>query len=162
MDKMIKWLKREPSSLVVADLGCGEAALAASVPQKVHSFDLVAPNGHVVACDISDVPLKGGVVDIVVFCLALMGTNYPDFLREAHRIVKLGGRLKIAEITSRIKDIEKFVRLVEGLGFTSTKVDQSNPFFMMLEFKKSAKASGPAPDAASAGRALGPCIYKRL
>ena len=127
----------------------------------MHSFDLVAPNEHVVACDISHVPLKGNTVDIVVFCLALMGTNYPDFLREAHRIVNLGGRLKIAEITSRIKDINKFVQLVEGLGFTKVKVDQSNPFFMMLEFKKSAKVTGPAPDTAKAGRALGPCIYKR-
>ena len=118
---MIKWLKKEADSLVVADLGCGEAVLAASVPQKVHSFDLVAPNPHVVACDISRVPLAGSEVDIVVFCLALMGTNYPDFLREAHRIVKVGGRLKIAEITSRIKDINKFVELVQGLGFTKVK-----------------------------------------
>ena len=38
-----EWLKAtKPASHVVADLGCGDAELAASVPQRMHSFDLVA------------------------------------------------------------------------------------------------------------------------
>ena len=36
------------------------------------------------------VPLKPASVDVVVFCLSLMGTNLVDFLREAHRVLKLG------------------------------------------------------------------------
>lgn len=55
VDSFIKELKRASKDLVVADLGCGEAAIAASVPQKVHSFDLVAHNERVVACDIAHV-----------------------------------------------------------------------------------------------------------
>lgn len=40
---------------MVADFGCGDAKLARSVPQKVHSFDLVALNDSVTACDMSHV-----------------------------------------------------------------------------------------------------------
>jgi len=56
-------------------MGCGEAHLALSVKNKVHSFDLVAVNERITACDMAHVPLKDGCVDIVVFCLALMGVN---------------------------------------------------------------------------------------
>lgn len=41
--------------MVVADLGCGEAKIAKTVPHKVYSFDLVAANESVTACDISSV-----------------------------------------------------------------------------------------------------------
>lgn len=37
-------------------------------------------------------------VDVAVFCLALMGTDYPAFLAEAHRVLKPSGRLWIAEV----------------------------------------------------------------
>jgi ribosomal RNA-processing protein 8 len=71
-------------------LGCGEAKISSSVPNKVHSFDLVAANESVVACDISSVPLEDNSVDITIFCLSLMGTNVQDFLKEANRILKMG------------------------------------------------------------------------
>ena len=51
---------------MVADLGCGEAQIAASVPQHVHSFDLVAVNDRVVACDIAAVPLPDAAVDVAI------------------------------------------------------------------------------------------------
>jgi ribosomal RNA-processing protein 8 len=67
-------------------MGCGEGRLglelqgykADSGSKKatvVHSFDLVSPSPHVVAADIAHVPLEDASVDIVVFCLSLMGTN---------------------------------------------------------------------------------------
>ena len=37
-------------------------------------------------------------MDIAVFCLALMGTDYPSFLAEAHRVLKPRGHLWIAEV----------------------------------------------------------------
>lgn len=79
-----------PKGHVIADFGCGEAKLAASVAQKVHSFDLVASNDTVTACDMSKVPLSNASVDVVVFCLSLMGTNLRDYLLEANRVLKLG------------------------------------------------------------------------
>lgn len=37
-------------------------------------------------------------VDIAIFCLALLGTDYPTFLEEAHRVLKPHGLLWIAEV----------------------------------------------------------------
>lgn len=71
-------------------MGCGEAKLSKSVPQKVHSFDLVSSDPNVIACDMSRTGLKNESVDIVVFCLSLMGTNLTDYLKEANRILKHG------------------------------------------------------------------------
>lgn len=42
-------------SAVVADLGCGDAKISASVKNKVHSFDLVAANDRVTSCDMAHV-----------------------------------------------------------------------------------------------------------
>ncbi|KAJ1474324.1 methyltransferase-domain-containing protein, partial [Baffinella frigidus] len=56
VDIIIKELKKLPKSTVVADLGCGDARVAEVLPNKVHSFDLVAQNERVVACDISKAP----------------------------------------------------------------------------------------------------------
>ena len=61
---------------VIGDFGCGDAELARLLPQnKVHSFDLVAANDTVVACDMKRVPLKAATLDAAVYCLSLMGTN---------------------------------------------------------------------------------------
>jgi ribosomal RNA-processing protein 8 len=100
-------------SVVVADFGCGDAQLAKDLlqvkgkggkcPFVVHSFDLVAPNDLVTACDMAHVPLPNESVDVGIFCLSLMGTNLADFVREAHRVLKRNGRLQIAEVRSRIE-----------------------------------------------------------
>ncbi len=38
----------------------------------MHSFDLVAANERVVACDMSNVPLDSASVDVAIFCLSLV------------------------------------------------------------------------------------------
>jgi len=62
LDSIIAWLRSKHPRAVVADMGCGDARLSVSLtPQnKVHSFDLVAPNPNprgIIACDIARVPL---------------------------------------------------------------------------------------------------------
>lgn len=79
-----------PKEYIVADLGCGDGRLAKSVPQKVHSFDLVSSDPLITACDMSHTPLLASQVNIVVFCLSLMGTNLKDYIIEANRILKTG------------------------------------------------------------------------
>jgi len=103
LDRIIAEVRKGSPRAVVADLGCGEARLAASVPNLVHSFDLVAASSRVTACDIADLPLEAASVDIAVFCLSLMGTDFLSFLREAARVLRAGGRLIIAEVKSRFE-----------------------------------------------------------
>ena len=57
VQQAIAWLKGKPPSWVAADFGCGDAQLAASVPHKVHSLDLVASVPGVIACNVADTPL---------------------------------------------------------------------------------------------------------
>eukprot|EP00090_Calanus_glacialis_P041839 TRINITY_DN74388_c0_g1_i1.p1 TRINITY_DN74388_c0_g1~~TRINITY_DN74388_c0_g1_i1.p1 ORF type:complete len:539 (-),score=231.21 TRINITY_DN74388_c0_g1_i1:48-1664(-) len=148
---------------VIADFGCGEARLARSVENKVHSFDLVAANETVTACDMANVPLEDNTVDVTVFCLALMGTNTRDFLFEATRVLKVGGTLKIAELESRFQgeacSIDKFIESVEKFGFKNSCNDLKKDFFYFLDFKKvqgGKKKKGKLPEIE-----LKPCLYKK-
>ncbi|KAJ2958688.1 hypothetical protein NQZ79_g5710 [Umbelopsis isabellina] len=137
VDVMIDYLRTMPTSTVVADFGCGDAKIAHTLTKhKVLSFDLVAKNDKVVACDIAKLPLPDGLVDVAIFCLSLMGTNYVDFVREAHRVLKEGGELKVAEVISRFSDVDAFIQLMEELGFEFMDKDDSNKMFILLDFVK--------------------------
>ena len=88
---MAQLLKSARPGTVVADFGCGEAELARTFANSqlvFHSFDLVARNEFITACDISKVPLADASVDVAIFCLSLMGTNFMDFLKEAKRVLR--------------------------------------------------------------------------
>ena len=92
----------------------------ASDPEEVLSFwfpeeDLLTAD--VVACGMAHVPLDDETLDVAIFALSLMGTNFTDYLREAHRTLKLDGHLHIIESTSRFTDQEQFVENLRGLGF---------------------------------------------
>lgn len=120
LDDIIKYLSTQDRSWKIIDLGCGEARLAKEVPQQnVMSFDLVAVNDTVTACDISKLPLEDKYADVAVFCLSLMGTDYSDFLIEARRVLRAKGLMIIAEVASRFAghNPSSFVAGVESLGF---------------------------------------------
>ncbi|KAK4204123.1 putative ribosomal RNA-processing protein 8 [Triangularia verruculosa] len=93
----------------IADLGCGDAKLSSTLqPFKrklkldIHSFDLqTGGNPLVTKADIANLPLEPSSADVVIFCLALMGTNWTDFIEEAYRILRWKGELWVAEIKSR-------------------------------------------------------------
>ncbi|RKP36842.1 methyltransferase-domain-containing protein [Dimargaris cristalligena] len=167
VDIYIADLAKRPTTLVVADMGCGEAKLAQSVPQKVHSFDLVAGNEYITACDIAHTPLPNEEVDLVIFCLALMGTNFLDFIQEAHRILKPNGNLWIAEVISRFTNIGKFVKTLTRMGFRLLNRDDSNKMFIQFEFQKiparqtEGELDGPSDKPITTVELLKPCIYKR-
>ncbi|XP_071989663.1 ribosomal RNA-processing protein 8 [Engystomops pustulosus] len=156
--QIIKYIKNRPPSLVIADFGCGDALLARSVRNIVHSFDLVALNDRVTVCDMAEVPLPDGSVDVAVFCLSLMGKNLSDFLREANRVLKTSGVLLVAEVSSRFDDIRQFLQAMSHLGFKSVNKNVENSHFYLFEFSK----SGRARDASRhAGLQLKPCLYKK-
>ena len=62
----------------------------------------------------SQTRLPNGCLNVAVFCLSLMGTNYLDFLREAHRTLAPRGLLRIAEVASRMADVPAFVVRASG------------------------------------------------
>lgn len=160
VDVIIENLGGLPKHFRVADFGCGEAKIAASVGQKVFSFDLVAVNERVTACDMSNVPLNDASMDVAVFCLSLMGTNYADCIREAHRVLKQGGLLKVAEVVSRIPSMDNFVAMIECLGFDLLTSSTGNPMFVLLDFRKN-RAKPEKVSEQEAAQVLQPCIYKR-
>ena len=94
----------------------------------VHSFDHVAINDNVVACDIAHVPLDDETLDVAVFSLSLMGANFADYLREAYRTLKLDGQLHILEATERFSDRSAFIKSLEGLGFAIDSVEDKWKF----------------------------------
>lgn len=44
-------------------------------------------------------------VDVALFSLSLMGSNFTDYLREAYRVLKIDGQLQIWEAVSRFDDV---------------------------------------------------------
>ncbi|XP_018008155.1 25S rRNA (adenine-N(1))-methyltransferase isoform X2 [Hyalella azteca] len=158
LDIIIDWLKIQDSSWVVADFGCGEGELAERVQQKVHSLDLVAIKPHVTACDMAHTPLRPQSVNVAVFCLSLMGTNVSDFIKEANRTLKPGGILKIAEVESRITNVEEFVAKIQKFGFKCCKKPVNHNYFVSFDFKKvkDVKNRENLPVIK-----LKPCLYKK-
>ncbi|KAE8363184.1 methyltransferase-domain-containing protein [Aspergillus caelatus] len=105
-------LPRRPNgTCTIADLGCGDAQLArALIPsaQKLklnfHSYDLHAPEGSpITKADISNLPVNDGSVDVAIFCLSLMGTNWVSFVEEAWRVLRSDGKGEcwVSEVKSR-------------------------------------------------------------
>ncbi|KAK6155228.1 hypothetical protein DH2020_009476 [Rehmannia glutinosa] len=162
-DIIIKWIKDHSPSFIVADFGCGDARLAKSVKNKVYSFDLVANDASVIACDMSRTPLDDSSVDVAVFCLSLMGTNFPSYLLEANRVLKPHGWLLIAEVKSRFDpsnggaDPYNFVKAISELGFAPVSEDFSNKMFILFYFKKKEKRKPKDIEWPE----LKPCLYKR-
>ncbi|XP_015708027.1 ribosomal RNA-processing protein 8 isoform X2 [Coturnix japonica] len=157
VDSIIQRLRQRSASLVVADFGCGDCKIANSVRNKVHCFDLVPLSPLVTVCDMAKVPLADESVDIAVFCLALMGTNLQEILEEANRVLKLGGTLMVAEVSSRFEELRAFMNGMAQLGFKSGRKDVSSSFFFLLEFTK---VRPPSHRPCPALRLL-PCRYKR-
>ena len=121
---------------IVADLGCGENLLAQEIPNKVHSFDYVAIDDSVTECDISKTPLGNGQVDASVLCLSLMGVNYEQYLKEAHRILKPYGNIFIAEPLNKWENKSQLlIEKVTEIG-AQLVTKQISDRFIYLQFLK--------------------------
>lgn len=136
----LRWLS-ERSGLVVGDFGCGEALVAkgAGEAHRIHSFDHVAVDDTVVACDVSKVPLEDGTLDLAIFCLSLMGTNFTDYIREAHRCLRLDGYLHLWEPTSYFDDVGKFTSALAKLGFDVMAPESAGAFTRIYAVRNAKK-----------------------
>jgi SAM-dependent methyltransferase len=135
-EKIAKSLEKRPD-WVVGDFGCGEAKLAECLPNKVYSFDHIAINENVISCDITQIPLEDETLDVAVFSLSLMGINYPDYLKEAYRVLKFGGLLKIAEPINRwIEQQPELLDRITNTGFLIIgNAEQSSQFIYITAIK---------------------------
>ena len=123
---------------IIADFGCGEGKIQSTcINHKVHAFDLFASNKNIVQCDISNVPLKDGAVDVVVFSLSLMGSNYIDYLKEGFRILKPFGLLFICEPSKKHQNkLEEFKSKLTDIGFTVMKTNIESKRFVYVDCMK--------------------------
>ncbi|KXS14274.1 hypothetical protein M427DRAFT_99762, partial [Gonapodya prolifera JEL478] len=121
---------------------------------KIWSFDLCEDSkGWVTACDIKKgVPPPLSSVDVAVFCLSLMGANYIDFVKEATRLLKTGGTLKIAEVISRFSN-------AANNPVTKDPQDTSNKMFVLFYFVK--RSAGGKSTGDIYAPPLKPCVYKK-
>jgi hypothetical protein len=128
-EEVIRWAVKR-SGYVIGDFGCGEAKLATALADRhtVHSFDYIAVNENVIACDMAHVPMEDEALDVAVFSLSLMGANFTDYLREAWRLLKLDGHLHIYEATSRLTDRDRFAAGLRGLGFSIVTIEDAWKF----------------------------------
>jgi len=122
-EEMIRWCQRR-SGYTIGDFGCGEAKLAEAVSDRhtVYRFDHIAVNDKVIACDMAHVPLEDEALDVAIFSLSLMGSNFIDYLREAYRTLKLDGQLHIIEATLRFGNLAQFQSDLKTLGFAVVSV----------------------------------------
>ncbi|HVY49527.1 MAG TPA: hypothetical protein VHB21_26725, partial [Minicystis sp.] len=143
-EEEIRWLEqRDP--LIVGDFGCGEAIIAERVGAKhdIRSFDHVAINPNVIACDIAAVPLDDATLDLAIFCLSLMGANFTDYVREAHRCLRLDGHLHIWEPASYFDDVDGFCDGLSRVGFEVMEPRKQGAFMRIRAVKATAT---PAAD----------------
>ncbi|KAI9798753.1 MAG: 25S rRNA (adenine645-N1)-methyltransferase [Piccolia ochrophora] len=103
-------LPRTSSTCTIADLGAGEAHLAAALKSsmkplrlRILSYDLHSTSPLVTRADVAALPIPDASVDVAIFCLALMGTNWVEFIDEAFRVLRWKGELWVAEIKSRFE-----------------------------------------------------------
>ncbi|CAF1163032.1 unnamed protein product [Rotaria sp. Silwood1] len=167
LDEIIAYIRKRSSNLVIVDMGCGDARLARTLKSthpNIYSFDFVSLNEHVQICDIAHTPLNNNSVDIVIYCLSLMGINLTDFIHEAHRILRLRGTMKIVEIASRFENQpQKFIRKIESMGFQCSKTDSlddknqsSKKYFYTFDFVKTCEQIK-----SKSILTLAPCLHKK-
>ena len=90
-----------------------------------------------------------------------MGTNFPDFMVEANRVLKPRGKLFVAEVLSRFKDVNEFIALTrKQTGFKALKVTKLKDFFYLMIFEKREDADDLDRSQAFHEQ-LKPCLYKK-
>ncbi|QRV90525.1 methyltransferase domain protein [Ceratobasidium sp. AG-Ba] len=167
-----------PRSLIV-DLGCGDAQLAKTlVPSglNVLSYDLVSDGTWVIEADIcTKIPLPGSeadgedaqaVADACVCSLSLMSTNWIGCVREAWRVLRIGGKFLIAEVTSRFQNTDEFVEVLAEVGFELIEQSAPSTHFLLFDFQKVSRDGKDVEDEweaiqEKAQALLKACEYKR-
>ncbi|OJD22707.1 hypothetical protein ACJ73_05947 [Blastomyces percursus] len=119
-------LPRRPNGLcTIADMGCGDAKLsrvlmpsAKALKLKLLGFDLHVADPLITKADISALPVADGTVDVAIFCLSLMGTNWVSFIEEAWRVLRGDGKGEcwVSEVKSRFGKVTRRNKIGQRAG----------------------------------------------
>ena len=124
---------------VVADFGCGENLMKTFIPNnKVYSFDHIAIDDTVIACDMAHTPLEDESIDIAVFSLALWGTNFEDYFKEAYRVLNYDGLMYIAEPSKSYDENQRkeLISMLKKNKFTLVgEIEDRGKFFYIKVIK---------------------------
>lgn len=125
------------ATLQIGDFGCGEAKIMEAFgSERVYSFDHIAANNNVTACDMKNTGLPDDVLDVAVFSLSLMGRNWSDYIKEAKRCLALNGYLLIAETTNSLKTrLSDLRKILEEQGLDVYR-DEERGDFTFIEARK--------------------------
>ena len=73
--------------------------------------------------------LSDGALDVAVFSLSLMGTNWPDFIVEAKRCLANNGYLFIAETSKSVSGrLSKLRDVIKEQGFEQYSYEERGDF----------------------------------
>ena len=111
----------------VADLGCGERALARAVERPILSVDHRGDDDTIVA-DLAALSLADHSADLAVLSLALVGANWSDYLAEAARVIAPGGRALVTELASGPRSIDAILAALAGHGLAVRERRSRGPF----------------------------------
>jgi putative methyltransferase len=136
-EEIIKRIKQLSPRLQIGDFGCGEAKIMEAIrAQRVYSFDHVAINDKVTACDMKKVSLADDALDVAIFSLSLMGKNWHDYIKEAKRGLVTNGILTIAETTKSMKvRLSKLRDVIKAEGF-DISTDEERGDFTFIEARE--------------------------
>jgi len=122
--QIIERIKKFNENWQIADFGCGEAKVMETFGHnRVHSFDHYAINEKVTACDMKNVPIKEGKLDVIVLSLSLMGKNWRDYIAEAKRCLCTRGSMLIAETTRSLTNGGRLAKLREVIKESGFVID---------------------------------------
>jgi hypothetical protein len=159
VDECLKYIRANiADGSSIGDFGCGDAKLAQVLKDSMtmNSFDLVSTNPLVTACNIAHVPLPDKSLDMAVFSLSLMGTDWPKFIAEAQRCLKPGGIIYIAEVQSRVSNFTDFVSAFKPSFEILKSNNQKESYFVTVILKKASDKPLCLDNTQ-----LKPCLYKK-
>ena len=138
LEKIIQRLRRLSPRLRIGDFGCGKAKIMDVFgSNRVKSFDHIAINDKVTACDMRSLPLEDGYLDVIVFSLSLMGKNWHEYIVEASRCLMSTGTLIIADTVRSLTEgrLNKLKEVLLENGFDLYK-EELWDIFAYLEARK--------------------------
>jgi SAM-dependent methyltransferase len=139
LERIIQRLSKLSPRLRIGDFGCGKAKIMDIFGEhRVKSFDHIAINEKITACNMKSVPLEDGYLDIIIFSLSLMGKNWYEYISEANRCLMSTGTVIIVDTTRSLTEgrLSKLKEVLLENNFDLYKEEQFDLFTYMEARKR--------------------------